>query len=95
MEIPMVRSGDGSVLVNLDNGIAEYKIYLIEYQYEGSSWGLELWATSFEDAEARVRRLSGSKVLGELKVSIPVPTKRFAWVKRLVQRLGKAFSVFS
>lgn len=66
------------------NDSTEYKQYGIEYQYEGSRWILEIWATSFEDAEARVRRLSYSKVLGELKASIPVPAKPLSWIKRLI-----------
>ena len=51
----------------------EYKKYLVEYTYEGSRWGLELYATSFEDAQARVRRLGSAQVLGEVHMVVPVP----------------------
>lgn len=50
----------------------EFEIYLCDYRYEGKIYSVEICATSFEDAEARRRALSHGKIIGVLKMSIPV-----------------------
>lgn len=56
------------------------KTYLCDYSYAGSRWSIEIAATSFEDAEARLRALSKGQVAGEVKAVIPVGR---AWISRL------------
>jgi hypothetical protein len=64
-----------------------YKIYLCDYQYDGYKWSIEIPATSFEDAEKRLKALRYGEVVGELKLSIPIPIKQ-TWLKRLKKWLG-------
>lgn len=61
---------------------SEEKTYLCDYQYEGALWSVEIVASSFEDAERRLRALGRGKVAGEVQLVIPVPTK---WTTRLVE----------
>lgn len=64
-----------------------YKIYLCDYQYEGHTWSIEIHATSFEDATKRLNALRYGEVVGELKLSIPIPVRQ-TWVSRLRKWLG-------
>jgi len=64
-----------------------YKIYLCDYQYEDCKWSIEISATSFEDAEKRLKALRYGEVVGELKLSIPIPIKQ-TWMARLRKWLG-------
>ena len=49
-----------------------FKTYLCDYRYEGNVYSVEICATSFEDAEARRKALSHGKIIGVLKMNIPV-----------------------
>mgnify|MGYP001583314352 FL=1 len=53
------------------NAEPKFQTYLVDYPHEGAFWSLEIKATSFEDAEARVRQLQYAKVAGELKFTLP------------------------
>lgn len=64
-----------------------YKIYLCDYLYEGHKWSIEIPATSFEDARKRLIALRYGEVVGELKLSIPIPIKQ-TWFSRLMKWLG-------
>ena len=64
---------------------SQYQKYLVEYAYEGSRWTVEISATSYEDARARVRRLSTAEVLGEVKATISIPEN---WVMKARKWLG-------
>jgi hypothetical protein len=55
---------------------SEYKIYLCDYRYEGHKWSIEIPATSFEDARKRLNALRYGEVVGELKLSLPIPVKK-------------------
>jgi hypothetical protein len=46
--------------------------YLIEYQYDGAMWCLELQAASRADAEARIKALPWARLLGEISFSASV-----------------------
>ena len=48
-----------------------YKKYLFDYYHEGSNWGLEIIASSEDDARARVRQLQYAKLLGVIEMEIP------------------------
>lgn len=54
--------------------IDNYKTYAIEYQHEGSVWVLHIQATSWQDAEQRLRALQFGSVFGEIQMEVP------AWV---------------
>jgi hypothetical protein len=62
----------------------DYKTYLVDYRYKGSTWCLELKATSWEDARARLRCLVNASVEGELAlkvyVSKPLATRIMEWL---------------
>jgi hypothetical protein len=57
---------------------------LIEYQFEGASWNLELQAASRDDAEARLKALPWARLLGEIAFSASVPE---SWITRLTSKL--------
>lgn len=65
---------------------SEHKYYTCEYSYEGRRWSIELPATSWEDAEARLKRLAYGKVLGELKAIVPYElgwlARTWVWLRR-------------
>lgn len=62
----------------------EYKVYLCDYQHQGHKWSVEISAVSFEDAEQRLKALKYGKIVGELKLSIPVPAKQ-SWIDRFLK----------
>lgn len=46
--------------------------FLLDYQFEDGTWSINLWAYSWEDAEARVAAMRQSlRVEGQLHSSIP------------------------
>ena len=63
---------------------SEDKPYLCEYRHEGATWSVEIHASSFEDAENRLKALSRGKVLGEIKLTIPVMP---GWFAKAVSKL--------
>lgn len=48
-----------------------WRWYLVEYEYNGSKWNLDLLATDDDDASARVEALFQAKLLGECMMQIP------------------------
>lgn len=50
---------------------SEYKTYLFQYHHDGSTWMVEIKATSLDDAQARIRKLPLAKPLGELVAKVP------------------------
>ena len=50
------------------------KTFLIRYRHDGAEWGLQLPARDFDDAKARLARLSFATVDGELVMSLPAST---------------------
>lgn len=67
--------------------------YLCEYEYQGYKWEAYIDATSFENAEARLRCLGRGKVLGGPVYTIPVPisenfvVKIVDWIKTIYRNL--------
>lgn len=49
----------------------EYQQFICDYKFAGSSWSIVLQATSFEEAEERLKEISHGKVTGILKAEIP------------------------
>lgn len=72
--------------MNTEQDQREYKTYLCNYQYEGHKWSIDIVATSFEDAQKRLDALKYAEIVGELKLSIPVPIG-VAWLRRLQKYL--------
>jgi hypothetical protein len=62
----------------------KFNRYLIEYQYDGASWNLELQAASRADAEARLKALPWARLLGEVAFSASV---KESGVTRLLAKL--------
>lgn len=60
----------------------DFKTFICEYTFNGERWGLEIKATSLEEAEQRLRSLSQGRILGELAAKIPYQLGWFAklWV---------------
>lgn len=48
-----------------------FKTYLFEYFHEGSTWMVEIPATSLDDAHARIKKLPWAKPVGELIAKVP------------------------
>ena len=78
---PLARSSSTSVEQTFHENSSEWKTYLVDYRYKGQTWCLEMRATSWEDARARVRCLINANVEGEVALKIPVPE---SWFKRVL-----------
>lgn len=67
---------------------SEHKYYTCEYSYEGERWAIEIAAASWEDAEARLKRLAHGKVKGELKAIVPYKigwlAKAWVWLRQIL-----------
>lgn len=50
---PRKETPDADCIWTDEHGVEWFK-FTCEYQYEGSRWGFEVWARSFEDAQARL-----------------------------------------
>lgn len=61
-----------------------YKTFTCEYPFNGSKWGFEIKARSFEEAEARVKALGWATVNGELMMTIPAEVSVFGLLPRLI-----------
>ena len=66
----------------------DFETHLFSYQYEGSSWVLEIKAESPEDARRRIARLQSATYDGVLvaKVSIPESLHKVSSVLRSLWR---------
>jgi hypothetical protein len=61
-----------------------FATYLVSYPYQGARWGVELKATSFEDAAARLRALGWGSVDGVAMFKVLVPGGN--WLRRILDR---------
>jgi hypothetical protein len=71
----------------------EFKRYLFEYRHEGAEWGLEIVASSPQDARERLKALAWAHYEGEIKAKIPVPSGKLfsrigCWAKRVSDSLS-------
>ena len=58
--------------VKRDDFGREMYLFALGYEFDGKSWGIDLWAYSAEDAEARVAAMRGSlAVHGQIFECIP------------------------
>lgn len=75
------QNASNNLLLNQYNcsNSTQYQIYLCDYQYDGHKWSVEIPATSFEDAQNRLKALSKGEIVGHLKLAISVPFKQ-GWV---------------
>ncbi len=56
----------------------DLRTFLISYQHDGKTWGEEIKARDFEDAEIRLAKLRHAKLDGELMFTIPAELGLFA-----------------
>lgn len=82
---PSIQSSSTSVEQTFHKDSSEWKTYLVDYRYQGKTWCLEMSATSWEDARARVRCLINANVEGQVALKIPVPE---SWFKRVQKWLS-------
>lgn len=54
----------------------DYRRYLFEYRHDGSEWGIEIVATSPEDAQERIKALGWARYKGEIAATIHIPGGR-------------------
>lgn len=59
-----------------------FTTFLFSYHHNGSRWGIEIPATSQQDAMARLSKIALAKFDGELVMTIPVPANQ-----RLIDRI--------
>ncbi len=76
----------------------EFKRYLFEYSHDGSESGIEIVATSPDDARERLKAINWARYQGEIKATVPIPSVRpllgvAARLKRVIQtaaiRIGR------
>jgi hypothetical protein len=65
----------------------KYETYSFEYPYKGHKWGIDILATSPEDAQARFKALAWGEYVGGPGVQIYVPfgmtlLRFFNWLTR-------------
>jgi hypothetical protein len=74
--------------MELSKELVQYRKYLVEYNHEGAQWSITLYATSFEDAAERLRKIYYGRVLGTVEAEIPAAMGRWipsivCWVKNV------------
>ena len=52
--------------------MSKFKVYLVDYEYDGKKWTFDLPACSWKDAEARLASIMIAHVEGELWRTVPV-----------------------
>lgn len=60
------------------------KTFLCEYRHSGELWGIQIMASSREDAELRLKSISQGKILGEIKAVIPY---KLGWIAKFVTEI--------
>ena len=66
--------------------------YACEYEYQGHKWAAYIDASSFENAEARLRCLGRGTVLGGPVYTIPIPINE-NFFHKLTNWLKKTFNI--
>lgn len=62
----------------------DFKQYLFEYRHDGSEWGIEIAASSPEDAKKRIQALAWAHYKGRVAATIPLPSNPFRSLLRIV-----------
>ena len=55
----------------------EFQRYLFDYRHDSSEWGIEIEATSPEDAKKRLQALAWANYRGRVAATIPLPSAAF------------------
>ena len=69
---------------------SEQKYYLCEYTYKHQKWSIELPANSWEDAEARLKRIAYGTVSGKVKAVLKINQN---WLVKIATALGDLFGM--
>lgn len=67
-----------------------FQTYLCSYRYNNRQWSFDLKATSFEDAETRLKAIGYGSVDGVVEMKIPVPV-RSDWLDDFCVWLRRTF----
>jgi hypothetical protein len=74
----------------------EYRTYLFNYNHAGSSWGLEIQATSPEDARQRLARVAFASYQGEIVAKVPAvaaaPARAVVAVRNFGRHIAELFT---
>lgn len=73
----------------MNNDDRSTKRFLAEYYHDGGTWGIDIYAYDFDDAEVRCKKL-GLQLLGEHKMTIPAVGG--AWLPNLIIRVRNLFA---
>jgi hypothetical protein len=67
------------------------KWYLFSYRHDGATWGFEVWASSPEDARAKVSKMAYATYDGVLVAKVPSvvgPLVKFGlWARNMISGL--------
>ena len=76
----------------------KFKVYALQFEYEGDQWGFDLPARDLEDLKARLHLLPNAQILGVIEATVPedhpafpfVPTytKTRNWLLGMLRDLG-------
>jgi hypothetical protein len=58
-----------------DRGDNANKCFVCSYTFDGHKWGAEVWASTFEEAEMKLRAMASGTVDGILRGVIPAARK--------------------
>lgn len=74
----------------------EYRTYLFNYNHSDAIWGVEIQATSPEDARQRIARVAFASYQGEIIAKVPavaaVPTRAFVAVRNVGRHIVELFT---
>lgn len=71
----------------------QLKTFLVSYRHDGCEWSLELKARDFNDAKARLARMSFATVDGELVAKVPATLGPLAVLAVTLRNILAKFSV--
>jgi hypothetical protein len=58
--------------LRLKNETGTWFVFSVQFECDGSTWGVDLWAHDHADAERRLEALKGSgRILGQKMSSVP------------------------
>ncbi|WJI67424.1 MULTISPECIES: hypothetical protein [unclassified Mesorhizobium] len=64
---------------------SSYNRYLFEYRHEGAEWGIEIKASSPQEAKERIKSLTWARYKGEIQATVHIPTGGL--LRKIVRRL--------
>ena len=69
-------------------GDTKLKPYVCTYRYDGSEWGVTVWAANPDDAKGRLNRMQWATVDGELMATF---SWEWSWIPKLMVWAKQAF----